>query len=111
LFATSKYPYSDAPMFTIQFLTMVLFLAFFQRVGIMKNKPPMDKYEITLYVLAIGLTCASTVVMDLRIINFGLGILFAATGVILLIAIVYHIDRKAEWEKEQQALQHSTFQN
>jgi len=97
-------------MFTIQFLTLVLFLTFFQRAGIMKNKPPMDKYEITLFGLAIGLTCASTVVMDLRIINFGLGILFAATGVILLIGIVYHVDRKAQWEKEQKALQHSTLQ-
>ncbi len=112
LYATAEYPYGGAPMFTIQSLAFLLFLAFFIRVGIIKNKPPMDKYEITLFGLIIGLVMPSFLLLELRILNFfGSMLLVFVAIALMVIAIAYHVDRKAEWEKEQQALQQPPLQN
>ncbi len=90
-------------MATIQFLTIILFLAFFQRIGIAQNKPPMNKYEIALFGLIIGLAASSTLLVELRFLNFyGYMLLIFAAIALMLITIAYHVDRKAQWKKNNQ---------
>jgi hypothetical protein len=78
-----------------------------------KLKPQMDKYEITLFSIAILVLAIYYLNQYLRFpLDHSLltGITIILAVALLLIAIVYHIDRENDWKKKQQSLSAYTLQ-
>ena len=77
-----------------------------------KFRPEFDKYEITLFTIILSILIVVDAQFDGAFLtNINLFPLTIVAGVLMLIGIAYHIDRKNDWKKKQQTLRQSTLQN
>jgi len=77
-----------------------------------KLKPEFDKYEITLLTITNLILIVITAGYDgVFRTSINLFPLLIVVGVLLLMGVAYHIDRKNDWKKQQQSLIPSTLQN
>jgi hypothetical protein len=115
--------HTSLPLLVFSFL---FFYVFYERLKEIKNsrydvtqrnllsdnrfKPEFDKYEITLFTIILSILIVVDAQFD-GLINMNLFPLTIVVVVLSLIEIAYHIDRKNDWKKQQQALTQSTLQN
>ena len=77
-----------------------------------KFRPEFDKYEIILFTIILSILIVVDAQFDGAFLtNINPFLLTIVAGVLMLIGIVYHIDRQNDWKKKQQTLRQSTLQN